>query len=77
MRILVAEDEAALREALYAELGAQGYAVDSCGDGAEALYLATEDPFDAPIVDLGLPGLGGLAGIARCATRAAGCRCWC
>jgi two-component system response regulator PhoP len=65
MRILVAEDAAALREALCAELGAQGYAVDSCGDGAEALYLATEYPFDAAIVDLGLPGLGGLDVIAR------------
>ena len=39
--------------------------VDSCGDGAEALYLATEYPFDAAIVDLGLPGLGGLDVIAR------------
>jgi two-component system response regulator PhoP len=65
MRILVVEDEPALRAQLHAALLAQGYAVDACGDGAEALYLATEYPFDAAIVDLGLPGLPGLEVISR------------
>jgi two-component system response regulator PhoP len=60
MRILVVEDEPALREQLERELKAQDYAVDATGDGREALYFATDYPFDAAIIDLGLPGLSGL-----------------
>jgi two-component system, OmpR family, response regulator PhoP len=60
MRILVVEDEPALREQLERELKAQDYTVDATGDGKEALYFATEYPFDAAIVDLGLPGISGL-----------------
>lgn len=72
MRILVVEDEEALRSQLRGVLEAQSYTVDSTGDGKEALYLAREYPCDAAIVDLGLPGLSGLDVIAR--LRAAGSR---
>ena len=65
MRILVVEDEPALQQQVRAELEAQGYTVDSTGEGKEALYLATEYPYDAAIVDIGLPGLSGLDIIAR------------
>lgn len=65
MRILVVEDEPALREQLQSTLRSQGYAVDASGEGQEALYLATEYPFDAAVVDLGLPGLSGLEIIRR------------
>ena len=65
MRILVVEDEPALRQHLEHELQAQGYTVDATGEGKEALYFATDYPFDAAIVDLGLPGLSGLEVIAR------------
>jgi two-component system response regulator PhoP len=65
MRILVVEDELTLRQQLEHELKAQDYAVDATGDGKEALYFATDYPFDAAIVDLGLPGLSGLEVIAR------------
>ena len=41
-------------------LRAEGYAVDACGDGRDGLYQASEYPFDAAIIDLGLPGLPGL-----------------
>lgn len=60
MRLLVVEDEPELRRQLTAALMAQGYTVDASGEGKEALYLATEYPFDAAVVDLGLPGLSGL-----------------
>ena len=60
MRILVVEDEPALRDQLERELKSQDYTVDATGDGKEALYFATDYPFDAAIVDLGLPGLSGL-----------------
>ncbi|MDP2783181.1 MAG: response regulator transcription factor [Sulfurimicrobium sp.] len=60
MRVLVIEDEASLQAQLRAGLENQGYRVDSTGDGKDGLYLATEYPFDAAIVDLGLPGLSGI-----------------
>jgi len=65
MRILVVEDEPALQQQVRSELEAMGYAVDATGDGKEAYYLASEYPFDAAIVDLGLPGLSGLDVITR------------
>src|SRR4249919_1331964 len=65
MRILVVEDEPALQQQIRSELEAQGYTVDSTGEGKEALYLATEYPYDAAILDIGLPGLSGLDVIGR------------
>jgi DNA-binding response OmpR family regulator len=60
MRILLAEDDAALAGALLLNLRAAGYAVDWAADGAEADYLGREGLFDAVILDLGLPGRSGL-----------------
>ncbi len=60
MRILVIEDEAALREQVVERLGNEGYTVDASGDGKEGLFLASEYPLDLAIIDLGLPGLPGL-----------------
>jgi two-component system response regulator PhoP len=65
MRILIVEDEPTLRREVCSELEKLAYTVDGTGDGKEALYLASEYPFDAAIVDLGLPGLSGLEVIAR------------
>jgi two-component system response regulator PhoP len=60
MRVLVVEDEAALREALKTELIAAGHTVDVAADGEEGLFAATEYPVDVAIIDLGLPKLSGL-----------------
>jgi two-component system response regulator PhoP len=65
MRILIVEDEPTLRREVCSELEKLAYTVDGTGDGKEALYLASEYPFDAAIIDLGLPGLSGLDVIAR------------
>ena len=65
MRILVVEDEPALQQQIRGELEKLSYTVDATGDGKEAYYLASEYPFDAAIVDLGLPGLSGLDVIAK------------
>lgn len=65
MRILLVEDEAALQAQVKRDLEAQGYTVDATGDGKEGLYLASEYPFDAAVVDIGLPGLSGLDVIRR------------
>ena len=60
MRILVIEDEPQLREQVQRQLQADGYTVDVSGDGKDGLYLASEYPLDAAIVDLGLPGISGI-----------------
>ena len=70
MRLLLIEDDAALRLPLARQLEAEGYRVDQAGDGAEGLFLAQEYPFDLAIVDLGLPKLNGLTIVQR--LRAAG-----
>ncbi len=60
MRILVVEDEQALRQQLASSLKANQYVVDAAPDGEEGLYLATEWPYDLAIIDLGLPKMSGL-----------------
>ena len=69
MRILVIEDEKQLREQLQLRLQQQGYAVDIAGDGEEGLFLATEYPFDAAVIDLGLPKLSGIEVIQQLRSR--------
>jgi two-component system, OmpR family, response regulator PhoP len=70
MRILVVEDETALRDSLKLDLTAAGHAVDVAADGEEGLFAALEYPIDVAIVDLGLPKIPGLELIRR--LRAAG-----
>jgi len=60
MRILIIEDETALRERLIGALRAAGNAVDSTGEGAEGLYMGNEFPVDVAVLDLGLPDMDGL-----------------
>lgn len=60
MRILVIEDEIKLQNQIRQQLEAAGYMVDTCGDGEEGLFFATEYPLDAAIIDIGLPGKSGL-----------------
>jgi len=65
MRVLVVEDEAALRDMLKTRLVASGFTVDEAADGNEGLFSGSEYPLDLAIVDLGLPGLSGLEVIRR------------
>ena len=60
MRLLLVEDEAALRIPLAAELAAAGYAVDGTGSGIDAAHLGATEPYDAIVLDLGLPDRPGL-----------------
>jgi len=60
VRVLVVEDEAAIREVLKADLSAAGYSVDLAADGEEGLYAGSEYPIDVAIIDLGLPNMSGL-----------------
>jgi len=65
MRVLVVEDEATLAGQLSAALHEAGYAVDSAADGAQAEFMGQTEPYDAVILDLGLPGIGGLTVLRR------------
>jgi two-component system KDP operon response regulator KdpE len=59
-RVLVVDDERPILRALDANLRARGYEVDLAESGEAALSCAAARPHDAVIVDLGLPGMGGL-----------------
>jgi two-component system response regulator PhoP len=65
MRILVVEDEAAIRDGLKARLVDAGFTVDTAQDGEEGLFAGLEYPIDVAIIDLGLPKLSGLDLIRR------------
>jgi CheY-like chemotaxis protein len=58
-RILVVEDEAAVREVLVDVLQSQGHEVVACADGTTALAHCGGTPFDLALVDLSMPGLSG------------------
>jgi two-component system response regulator QseB len=65
VRILIVEDDSHLGEALARGLGALGFAVDWFGDGARADAALATTPYDAIVLDLGLPGRDGLHWLAR------------
>ena len=65
MRILIVEDESALRESLVTQFSNAGFNVDAAADGEEGLYFGREYPIDIAVIDLGLPKLTGLEVIKR------------
>ena len=65
MRLLLVEDEPFLRAQLRSGLVAAGYVVDEADNGRDAHYLGDTEPFDAVILDLGLPVLDGLTVLKR------------
>ncbi len=60
MRILFAEDEPALREVTVKRLKAEGFGVDGCRDGREALDYLDSTDYDVVILDIMMPGIDGL-----------------
>lgn len=59
MRVLVVEDEELLADSLRAGLEAEGFAVDTAGEGETGLWMARENTYDAIVLDLMLPKLNG------------------
>jgi len=59
MRVLVVEDEVRQAAALKRGLEAEGFAVDVASTGTDGLWLATEQAYDAIVLDVMLPGLNG------------------
>jgi two-component system KDP operon response regulator KdpE len=64
-RILVIDDEQAIRRLLKASLDAAGYQVLEASNGEDGLRLAATTAPEMVVLDLGLPGLGGLAVLKR------------
>ena len=60
-RVLVADDDRAIRESLARALELEGYDVVTVVDGVQALTRARRDAFDALVVDVMMPGVDGLA----------------
>ncbi len=60
MRILVAEDDEELARRLRDDLAAAGFAVDIADNGVDAEFLGNQEPYDAVVLDLGLPRRPGL-----------------
>ncbi len=59
--MLVVEDDADLNRQIVAALQDAGYAVDSASDGDEGHFLGDTEPYDAVVLDIGLPGMDGLS----------------
>lgn len=60
MRILLAEDETALNRVITKRLEKEGYSVDSCCNGEDALHYINVGEFDAIILDIMMPNKDGL-----------------
>ena len=65
MRLLVIEDDPDLNRQLATALTDAGYVVDRAFDGEEGHYLGESEPYDAVILDIGLPKMNGYD-VARC-----------
>ena len=70
MRILVVEDEPTLAAQLVEGIGAAGYVADCAGNGVDAHFMGDTEPYDAVVLDLGLPRMDGITVLKK--WRAAG-----
>jgi two-component system OmpR family response regulator len=59
MRVLVVEDEVRMARVLQRALKEEGHAVDVAADGPQGLWLATENQYEAIVLDVMLPGMDG------------------
>ena len=60
MRLLLVEDDPNLLKQIKNALDEAGYSVDTANDGEEGHFLGDTEPYDAVILDLGLPKIDGL-----------------
>lgn len=61
MRLLVVEDDKDINRQLVSALQQAGYAVDAAFDGEEGHYLGDSEPYDAVVLDIGLPKRDGIS----------------
>ncbi|RFC64233.1 DNA-binding response regulator [Fulvimarina endophytica] len=65
MRVLVVEDDGHLRGQLREALQGAGYVVDEAADGEEGHFLGETEPYDAVVLDVGLPVMDGISVLER------------
>ncbi|MFH1493528.1 MAG: response regulator transcription factor [Pseudomonadota bacterium] len=70
MRILVVEDEPILAAQLFEGLSAAGYVTDAAHNGVDAHFMGDAEPYDAVVLDIGLPQMDGITVLKK--WRAAG-----
>ena len=63
--VLVVDDEFALRQALRRSLTASGFAVEEARNGEEAMGTVRQQPFDLVLLDINMPGVGGIEACRR------------
>ncbi|NCP64353.1 MAG: response regulator transcription factor [Paraglaciecola sp.] len=73
MRLMVAEDDSRLLTQLDQLLQKNGYSVDLADDGAKALFLLSEHPYDLAIIDIGLPVMDGFELIQQARKKSVTC----
>jgi heavy metal response regulator len=65
MRVLLVEDDKDIASFISKGLKEAGFAIDHADDGIDGLHLALNEPYDAAIIDIMLPGLDGLSLIEK------------
>jgi two-component system OmpR family response regulator len=65
VRLLLVEDDRNLNRQVAAALSDAGYAVDKAYDGEEGQFLGETEPYDAVVLDLGLPGIDGVSVLTK------------
>jgi DNA-binding NtrC family response regulator len=64
-RVLVVEDESRMRELLHRAISGWGFEVSAARNGEEAIRLSDAHPFEIVLMDLNLPGIGGIETLQR------------
>ncbi len=59
-KILIVDDESSIRRALHNTLHGMGFTVDEAANGEAALQLVREEKYDAVLLDINMPGIGGI-----------------
>ena len=65
MKVLFVKDEAELRNILTLSLTEEGFLVDGCDNGEDALYYLSLSAYDAVIMDVNMPGMNGFSVVRR------------
>jgi two-component system KDP operon response regulator KdpE len=58
--VLVVDDEPSLRKVIRASLAASGFTVEEVGTGKDAVGAVQQRPFDLILLDINMPGIGGI-----------------
>jgi two-component system KDP operon response regulator KdpE len=65
VKVLIVDDEPAMRRGLSTSLSASGYAIEEARNGEEALRAVRERPADLVLLDINMPGIGGIEACRR------------